>query len=328
MRKDLSELSSVVQSESQSLIQSSVLTSGISAVSSTASYLKDAVTALVEEEDEQQEAAAGDPVPEAGAETLTTEEIRMAQQEAAFDQDVKEILKIPESIAMAAGSKLTSVFNTMMDVLAPIGYGTDPDDEDIVLLPDNMSMPRDRWDMLVAAVQSDPRTYCHEPDGAPEDFENWLVKFNLLDQDVQRILRSSPDVREFHAKLVPDQLTFDMFWHRYFYRIHMLRECECRRAKMLAERANSEMQAKNEESSTGRQDVTIVNLKEEAAAAASSSAATPVTPEGKSSGTTSDEWEKTSLTDIVDQAAKKLADKLNTLPDTRSDEEMNEWEFE
>ena len=62
------------------------------------------------------------------------------------------------------------------------------------------------------------------------------------------------------------------------------------------------------------------------------SAASAGTPDGKaagsSGGATSDEWEKASLTDIVDEAAKKLADKLSALPDTRSDEELNEWEFE
>lgn len=337
MRKDLTELSTAVHSESQSLItSSSVLTNGISAVSSTASYLREAVTALVEDDEEEE-------VPEEAEkeqDVLSEEEIaaRMAEKEAAFDQDVAEILKIPESLALAASTKLSSVFHTVMDVLTPIGYGTDPEDDDIVLLPDNMSMSRDRWDLLVSAVQSDPRTYCHEPDGAPEDYESWLEKFNLLDQDVQAIMRTSPDVRQYHAQLVPDQLTFDMFWQRYFYRIEMLKRCESRRALMLAERANSESRKRMEEeeeagtigrTGSGRQDVTIMNLKEEAATSPAASAATPATPEGKgSSGTTSDEWEKTSLTDIVDQAAKKLADKLNTLPDTRSDEEMNEWEFE
>lgn len=52
MKKDLTEFSSAVQSESAFLINSSVLSSGISAVSSTASYLKEAVSSLVQEEEE------------------------------------------------------------------------------------------------------------------------------------------------------------------------------------------------------------------------------------------------------------------------------------
>lgn len=92
---------------------------------------------------------------------------------------------------------------------------------------------------------------------------------------------------------------------------------------MLAQRANSQLDKQQEK------DDDQVDQKEGSPAgqATGSAAATPEAKAG-SSGATSDEWEKTSLTDIVDQAAKKLADKLNTLPDTRSDEELNEWEFE
>lgn len=345
MRKDLSELSVTMQSESASLIDSSssVLSSGLSVVSNTASYLKDAVSSLVEEEEEDEV----EQVDEAGGqvdgekktvkEPLSPEELeeRMRQKEAAFQQEVRNMLSLPESLATAASSKLTSVINSLVDVLSPIGYGSDGDDaSDVVLLPDNQTMGRDRWDMLLRAIQSDPRTYCHEPDGAPEDFESWLERFNLMDIDVQSVLNSSPDVRNFHATLVPDQMTFDMFWHRYFYRIECLKVCEARRAKMLKERSVASKQAADRDkedmqsTGTGRQEVQITNLKD--SPVDSRTGTTAVTPtEGKtSSGATSDEWEKTSLTDIVDEAAAKLAHKLNAQPDTRSDEELNEWEFE
>lgn len=155
----------------------------------------------------------------------------MREREAAFEQEMRQILQMPESLAIAAGSKISSYFNTLVEVLAPTGYGAEGDDEaaDLVLLPDQQTISRDRWDVLLRAIQADPRTYCHEPDGAPEDYESWLERFNLMDIDVQRILQSSPDVRDFHSKLVPDQLTFDMFWQRYFYRIEMLKQCEASR---------------------------------------------------------------------------------------------------
>lgn len=41
------------------------------------------------------------------------------------------------------------------------------------------------------------------------------------------------------------------------------------------------------------------------------------------------EWEKTDLNEIVDEVAKKLGDKLNSMPEPRSDEEeLDQWEFE
>ena len=335
MKKDLSEISHVVQSESQSLIQSSVLTSGLTAVTNTAvttaNYLKETVNALVDDEEEVE------PLKDGTTEETDEEKAkRLEDRELAFDADVKQMLHIPESLAIAASHKLSSVFTTLIDVIAP---PANYDDDDVVILPDGQTIACDRWNLLVKAIQSDPRTYCHEPDGVPEDYENWLEKFNLMDQDVNKILSTCPEVKEFHEKLVPNDLSEDMFWHRYFYRIENLKQQESKRAKMLQERKLQQQQASpimSPGGPGGREDVTITNLKEEGNNSSGNNSnsnskagcVTPATPEGKSSGATSDEWEKTSMTDIVDEAAKKLADRLNIMPEPRSDEELNEWEFE
>jgi hypothetical protein len=363
MKKDLSELSSVVQSESRSVINSSVVSSSFSAVSSTASYIKDTVSALVDEEDaetahdeelmttsqsgEIQSISQSQEAKE--AKDVTKEAKGQLSKEQSFEDEVKEMLKIPEQLASKAGEKITTAFKVLIDVLAPTGY----DDDDVVLLPAEQVISRDRWDLLVRAIQSDPRTYCHEPQGPPEDYESWLEKFNLMDQEsaMQRTLDTSPEVRNFHETLVPKELSDDMFWHRYFYRIQQLRDMESKRAMIMKERQQQESQELTESKNAN---VNIKVLSESESLKKTSPEASNLSPfsdhkekttkinvtpmsKGTSPESLADQassseesWEKTSMTEsIVDEAARKLAEKLASVQqETKSDEEFGEWELE
>ena len=225
----------------------------------------------------------------------------------------------------------------MFDVLSPTGY----DDDDVVLLPVEQFISKDRWDLLVKAIQSDPHTYCHEPEGLPEDYESWLGTFKLLDKEplMQRILETSPEVREFHETLVPQELSNDSFWHRYFYRLHQLKDMESKRAIILKERQQQE-----DSRQSNNTEVDIKVFGEENPRAKDSSQQTDQQRKAVKTGTTlespadlesrasssEESWEKTSMTEsIVDEAAKKLAEKLTSVAhETKSDEELGEWELE
>lgn len=345
VKKDLEELSNVVQSESRSVMNSSVVSSSISAVSSTASYIKDTVSALVDEDQEPDEEIMTTSHSE---ETSSTSEGKAAvdvsknkrgslSQEQSFEEEVKEMLKIPEQLAVKAGETISSAFKVLFDVLSPTGY----DDDDVVLLPGEQFISKDRWDLLVKAIQSDPHTYCHEPEGLPEDYESWLGTFKLLDKEplMQRILETSPEVREFHETLVPQELSNDSFWHRYFYRLHQLKDMESKRAIILKERQQQE-----DSRQSNNTEVDIKVFGEENPRAKDSSQQTDQQRKAVKTGTTlespadlesrasssEESWEKTSMTEsIVDEAAKKLAEKLTSVAhETKSDEELGEWELE
>ncbi|XP_044527376.1 BSD domain-containing protein 1 isoform X3 [Gracilinanus agilis] len=94
------------------------------------------------------------------------------------------------------------------------------------------------------SLQSDPATYCNEPDGPPELFEAWLAQFHLEEkkEEISSLLISSPSIRALYTKMVPAAVSHSEFWHRYFYRLHHLEQEEARRdaLKQRAEQSVSE----------------------------------------------------------------------------------------
>ena len=346
MKKDISELTSVVSNESRNVMSSSVVTSSISAVSSTASYLKDTVTSLVDEgeEDEELVTSTKDDATDANEEQVKprSRSSSMMAREQSFEEDMKEILKIPNSLAIKASEKLSSAFKVLVDVLSPTGY----DDDDVVILPGDQFISRDRWDLLIRAIQSDPRTYIEEPEGSQEEYQSWLSTFKIpnLGGETARILETSPEVRGFHKSFVPEKVSDATFWLRYFYRVEQLRDMEATRSRMLRERQEeekmkSQMNSQQTSNSDQEMDPKLLTPK-------NSKNRTPVSSKGTScespaSGveadsraSSSEDWEKTSMTEcIVDEAAKKLAEKIEQskrvrMSGTKSDEEMGDWELE
>ncbi|XP_048582521.1 BSD domain-containing protein 1 isoform X2 [Nematostella vectensis] len=88
-------------------------------------------------------------------------------------------------------------------------------------------------------IQTDPATYCTDPDGHPAQYEEWCNGFDLEQHkgEISELLVNMPEIRALYTKLVPAAVHHSLFWHRYFYRIHQLDEEEKRRAA-LVERAN------------------------------------------------------------------------------------------
>ncbi|KAI1294796.1 BSD domain-containing protein 1 [Halotydeus destructor] len=295
MKKDLTEIKDTVQTESMPYLNQTS-----TALKASASYIKDTMNSLVDEED--------DPDVESENQTEST-------QEPSSQTGLSN-----ESIAVKATEKIASVFTSLVDALSPQGFD---DDDDVILSVDDSEadvIPRDRWDTLVQAIQSDPETYKHEPSADSSEYEAWLAKFSLTDiaARVERILATVPEVRQFYEQFVPSELTHERFWLRYFFRVEQLRQVELKR--IAAKRPPVELS--NTEKSTKEDQV-----------AEKPSHPSPVNSDDSSkSHGTSDEWEKAELTDIVDEAAKKLADKLNAMPSLsdgpKSDEEINDWEFD
>uniref|UniRef100_A0A2K5D7K5 BSD domain containing 1 n=1 Tax=Aotus nancymaae TaxID=37293 RepID=A0A2K5D7K5_AOTNA len=94
------------------------------------------------------------------------------------------------------------------------------------------------------SLQSDPATYCNEPDGPPELFEAWLSQFCLEEKkgEISELLVGSPSIRALYTKMVPAAVSHSEFWHRYFYKVHQLEQEQARRdvLKQRAEQSISE----------------------------------------------------------------------------------------
>ncbi|XP_038613988.1 BSD domain-containing protein 1 [Tachyglossus aculeatus] len=127
---------------------------------------------------------------------------------------------------------LSDFLGVISDTFAP-----SPDktiDCDVITLmgtPSGTAEPYDSTKARLYSLQSDPATYCNEPDGPPELFDSWLSQFALEEKkgEISELLASSPSVRALYTKMVPAAVSHSEFWHRYFYRVHQLEQEEARR---------------------------------------------------------------------------------------------------
>uniref|UniRef100_G3W567 BSD domain containing 1 n=1 Tax=Sarcophilus harrisii TaxID=9305 RepID=G3W567_SARHA len=140
---------------------------------------------------------------------------------------------------------LSDFLGVISDTFAP-----SPDktiDCDVITLMGTPSGTTELYDSAKArlySLQSDPATYCNEPDGPPELFDTWLSQFHLEEKkdEISNLLISSPSIRALYTKMVPAAVSHSEFWHRYFYRLHHLEQEEARRdaLKQRAEQSVSE----------------------------------------------------------------------------------------
>ncbi|CAB1103617.1 unnamed protein product [Ectocarpus sp. CCAP 1310/34] len=73
----------------------------------------------------------------------------------------------------------------------------------------------------IRAIRADIKTYTEDvPDSQSERFSAFVAKFDLgaRTKDVATILKEDPVVTKIHTQLVPEHLTYDDFWTRYFFR--------------------------------------------------------------------------------------------------------------
>ncbi|XP_055111531.1 BSD domain-containing protein 1 isoform X1 [Symphalangus syndactylus] len=140
---------------------------------------------------------------------------------------------------------LSDFLGVISDTFAP-----SPDktiDCDVITLmgtPSGTAEPYDGTKARLYSLQSDPATYCNEPDGPPELFDAWLSQFCLEERkgEISELLVGSPSIRALYTKMVPAAVSHSEFWHRYFYKVHQLEQEQARRdaLKQRAEQSISE----------------------------------------------------------------------------------------
>ncbi|XP_038584739.1 BSD domain-containing protein 1 [Micropterus salmoides] len=130
---------------------------------------------------------------------------------------------------------LSSFLGVISDTLAP-----PPDktiDCDVITLVATAAGTTEVYDSSKArlySLQADPATYCNEPDGPPEQFDNWLSTFSLEDKkgEISELLVDSPSIRALYTKMVPAAVAHSEFWQRYFYKVFQLDQEEARRVAL------------------------------------------------------------------------------------------------
>lgn len=130
---------------------------------------------------------------------------------------------------------LSSFLGVITDTLAPPPDKTiDCDVITLVATPAGTTEVYDSSKARLYSLQADPATYCNEPDGPPEQFDNWLCSFSLEEKkgEISELLVNSPSIRALYTKMVPAAVSHSEFWQRYFYRVFQLDQEEARRVAL------------------------------------------------------------------------------------------------
>eukprot|EP00038_Savillea_parva_P029601 m.72153 g.72153 ORF g.72153 m.72153 type:complete len:540 (-) comp8764_c0_seq2:346-1965(-) len=91
-----------------------------------------------------------------------------------------------------------------------------------------------REEAKVRELRHDPATYLTKPKDELH-FAAWSDTFDLNSQvtEVSSLLSTDSSLRKLHAKLVPRKISYNQFWIRYFYALHVIKEKEQKRKALL-----------------------------------------------------------------------------------------------
>ncbi|BBN16407.1 hypothetical protein MPTK1_7g06010 [Marchantia polymorpha subsp. ruderalis] len=91
-----------------------------------------------------------------------------------------------------------------------------------------------RYEAQVNAMQRDSSTYCDEPEDE-DDFAAWRSSFRLSEKqgDIEAVTKDNAFMQELQARIVPLIVEHEVFWTRYFYRLHKLQQVEDARADLV-----------------------------------------------------------------------------------------------
>uniref|UniRef100_A0A3B3ZZG2 BSD domain-containing protein n=1 Tax=Periophthalmus magnuspinnatus TaxID=409849 RepID=A0A3B3ZZG2_9GOBI len=99
---------------------------------------------------------------------------------------------------------LSSFLGVITDTLAPPPDKTiDCDVITLVATPAGTTEVYDSSKARLYSLQADPATYCNEPDGPPEQFDNWMCSFSLEEKkgEISELLVNSPSIRALYTKM-------------------------------------------------------------------------------------------------------------------------------
>lgn len=156
--------------------------------------------------------------------TVQQDTAQAVSSTAAFVRD-KLKLDGEQSVTSKAKEGITTLIGTISGAFSP---SWDPADDELSVIRNNEVHPVDRWQACLHSILVDRNTYCHEPDCPPEVYENWLETFNLADHgdEIAEILLNYGEVQRLYDDLVPNAVSHEEFWQRYFFRAFQLWQAE------------------------------------------------------------------------------------------------------
>lgn len=90
-----------------------------------------------------------------------------------------------------------------------------------------------RFDAQLHVIHSSLDSFTHDP--VSEEYEPWTKSFNVESktEDISKDLENFTELRTSMEKLVPDTVTYEDFWKRYYFLRHSIETAEARRRDLL-----------------------------------------------------------------------------------------------
>ncbi|MCE3216724.1 hypothetical protein HAX54_007723 [Datura stramonium] len=91
-----------------------------------------------------------------------------------------------------------------------------------------------RFESQLMNIQSDPNTFCVEPEDL-EEYKKWKSEFDLKEKskEVENLIGENESLEGIYKRVVPNEVDHETFWCRYFYKVYKLKQQESVRAKLV-----------------------------------------------------------------------------------------------
>ncbi|KAI8991973.1 hypothetical protein BDF20DRAFT_79075 [Mycotypha africana] len=121
------------------------------------------------------------------------------------------------------GTEVLSNLKNTVTILAPEEESPEPEQEEGGGVENGPRIYATRREALIAKMQTNENTYLKEPEITREDekkvYETFKSTFNINEYtgEIAQLLEGCPKLREMMNTLVPVEVSYSLFWQRYFY---------------------------------------------------------------------------------------------------------------
>lgn len=161
-----------------------------------------------------------------------------------FGSGLKKEIEVAQGSIGTVGTAIDELGSSVMkgtaeiiaqgrDAILAEGHDSDSSESN----PNPSSKPYSRFESQVRAIQSDPSTYCDEPEDS-DDYLKWKLGFALEEREIEEVIRENGSAIDgVYERVVPGSVDRETFWCRYFYKVHKLKQAEGLRANLAMKRA-------------------------------------------------------------------------------------------
>ncbi|KAL6080500.1 hypothetical protein QOT17_000140 [Balamuthia mandrillaris] len=161
-------------------------------------------------------------------------------------EDLKEFTKTisddTSTVVKELGSKATQNISQQVASLKAVSTNTSASSSSSSQqqLSAQSTLALNAFEARLLAIQADQSTYLEDPNDE-EAFARWKEAFDLQNKnpEICELLSNNPTVREIYKTLVPEKVSYPVFWQRYLFTIEQLHN-ENQQRILLLQRAEEQ----------------------------------------------------------------------------------------